>query len=218
MSLREARLQPPAPDVLDKQVLERLITERALLQFAKETGIRVDDTTVDRTIQRIAQENKLSPEEFRKVLEREGIPYPRYREDIRRELTIQRLRDREVENRIFISDPEVDNYMATVNAQAGGESEYLISHILVRVPEQSSPDQIDQRRARAEDALEARARRRGLRAGRGRPTPMRRTRRPARASAGGRPRGCRRCSSIPCAASRRARPPACCAAPPASTS
>lgn len=152
-SLREARLQPPAPDVLDKQVLERLITERALLQFAKETGIRIDDTTVDRTIQRIAQENKLSPEEFRKVLQREGIPYPRYREDIRRELTIQRLRDREVENRIFISDPEVDNYMATVNAQAGGENEYLISHILVRVPEQSSPDQIDQRRARTEDAL-----------------------------------------------------------------
>jgi peptidyl-prolyl cis-trans isomerase SurA len=153
MSLREARLQPPAPDVLDKQVLERLITERALLQFAKETGIRIDDTTVERTIQRIAQENKLSPDEFRKVLEREGIPYPRYREDIRRELTIQRLRDREVENRIFISDPEVDNYLATVNAQAGGENEYLISHILVRVPEQSSPDQIDQRRARAEDAL-----------------------------------------------------------------
>ena len=71
--LRESRLQPPAPDVLDKQVLERLITERALLQYAKETGIRVDDTTVERTILRIAQENKLSPDEFRKMLDREGI-------------------------------------------------------------------------------------------------------------------------------------------------
>ena len=152
-SMREARLQPPSPDVLDKQVLERLITERALLQFAKETGIRIDDTTVDRTIQRIAQENKFSLDEFRKVLDKEGIPYARYREDVRRELVIQRLRDREVESRLFISDAEVDNYLATVNAQSGGESEYLISHILVRVPEQSSPEQIDQRRARAEEAL-----------------------------------------------------------------
>ena len=73
--LRESRLQPPAPDVLDKQVLDRLITERALLQYAKETGIRVDDTTVERTLMRIAQENKLTPDEFRKLLDREGIAY-----------------------------------------------------------------------------------------------------------------------------------------------
>ena len=146
-------LQPPAPDVLDKQVLERLITERALLQLAKETGIRVDDTTVERTILRIAQENKLTPEEFRRVLDREGIAYARYREDIRRELTIQRLRDREVDSRVFVSDAEVDNYLATVSSQAGGENEYLLAHILVRVPEQSSPELIDQRRVRAEEAL-----------------------------------------------------------------
>src|SRR6187551_3517440 len=130
--LRESKLQPPAPDVLDKQVLDRLITERAMLQYAKETGIRVDDTTVERTILRIAQENKLSPEEFRKVLDREGIPYQKYHEDIRRELVIQRVRDREVDSKIFVSDAEVDNYLATVAAQAGGENEYLVSHILVR--------------------------------------------------------------------------------------
>jgi peptidyl-prolyl cis-trans isomerase SurA len=151
--LRESRLQPPSADVLDKQVLDRLITERALLQYAKDTGIRVDDTTVERTILRIAQENKLSPDEFRKVLDREGIAYPKYHEDIRRELTIQRVRDREVDSKIFVSDAEVDNYLATVAAQAGGESEYLVSHILVRVPEQSSPEQIAQRQARAEEAL-----------------------------------------------------------------
>ena len=81
-------------------MLERLITERALLQFAKETGVRVDDTTVERTILRIAQDNKLTPEEFRKVLEREGIPYAKYREDIRREMTMQRLREREVDSRV----------------------------------------------------------------------------------------------------------------------
>ena len=151
--LRESRLQPPAPDVLDKQVLDRLITERALLQYAKETGIRVDDTTVERTILRIAQENKLSPDEFRKLLDREGIAYGKYHEDIRRELTIQRLRDREIDSKIFVSDAEVDNYLATVAAQAGGEQEYLVSHVLVRVPEQSSPEQIELRLRRAQDAL-----------------------------------------------------------------
>jgi len=151
--LRESRLQPPSPDVLDKQVLDRLITERALMQYAKETGIRIDDTTVERTILRIAQENKMSPEEFRRVLEREGIPYAKYREDVRREVTIQRMREREIDSKVFVSDVEVDNYLATVNVQAGGESEYLLAHILVRVPEQSSPEQIEQRRARAEEAL-----------------------------------------------------------------
>jgi peptidyl-prolyl cis-trans isomerase SurA len=151
--LKESRLQPPAPDVLEKQVLDRLITERAMLQYAKETGIRVDDTTVERTILRIAQENKLSADEFRKVLEREGISYQKYHEDIRRELVIQRVRDREVDSKIFVSDAEVDNYLATVAAQAGGENEYLVSHILVRVPEQSSPEQ-SASAGRAEQALE----------------------------------------------------------------
>jgi len=151
--MKEAKVQPPSPDVLDKQVLERLITERALMQFAKESGVRVDDTMVERTILRVAQENKLSPEDFRKVLDRENIPYAKYREDVRKEVTLQRLREREVDSKIVVSDAEVDNYLATVAAQAGGESEYLLSHVLVRVQEQASPDQIDQRRRRAEDAL-----------------------------------------------------------------
>ena len=151
--LRESRLQPPAPDVLDRQVLDRLITERALMQYAKETGIRVDDTTVERTILRIAQENKLSPDEFRKALERDGSPYAKYREDIRRELVIQRLREREIDSKVFVSEAEVDNYLATVNVQAGGENEYQLAHILVRVAEQSSPEQIEGRRARAEEVL-----------------------------------------------------------------
>ncbi len=151
--MRDAKVQPLPPDVLEKQVLERLITERAMLQYAKESGIRVDDQTVERTILRIAQENKLSPEEFRKVLEREKIPYAKYREDIRREVTIQRIREREVDSRVSVSDAELDAYLATVAAQAGGEMEYQVSHILVSVPEQASPDQINARKKRAEDAL-----------------------------------------------------------------
>ena len=151
--MKASNVQPPSQDVLDKQVLERLITERALLQHAKENGIRVDDTTVERTVLRVAEENKLSAEEFRKVLERENIPYANYRDDIRRQILIQRVRDREVDSKLTVTDAEVDNYLATVNAQAGGENEYLLSHIYVTLPEQASPDQIEARRRRAEQAL-----------------------------------------------------------------
>ncbi len=151
--LRDAKVQPPPPDALEKQVLERLVTERALLQFAKEAGIRVDDQTVERTILRVAQENKLTPEEFRKVLEREKIGYAKYREDLRREITLQRVREREVDSRVSVSDAELDAYLATSAAQAGGESEYQISHVLVTVPDQATPEQINARKRRAEEAL-----------------------------------------------------------------
>jgi len=151
--MREAKVSPPPPDALERQVLERLVTERAMLQYAKETGIRVDDQTVERTILRIAQENKLSPDDFRKLLEREKIPYAKYREDIRKEVTIQRIREREVDSHVSVSEAELDAYLATVASQAGGETEYLISHVLVSVPEQASPEQINARKKRAEDAL-----------------------------------------------------------------
>ncbi|HVO90023.1 MAG TPA: peptidylprolyl isomerase, partial [Casimicrobiaceae bacterium] len=151
--MKAANVPAPPRDVLDKQVLERLVSERALLQFAKENGIRIDDTTVERTLGRIAEENKLSTDDFKKALEREGMSYATYREELRRELTVQRIRDREVDNKIMISDAEVNNYLATIAAQAGGENEYLLSHIYVSVPDQASPDQIEARRRRAEDAL-----------------------------------------------------------------
>ena len=150
--LKASNIAPPAGDVLDKQVLERLIAERAVLQYAKDTGIRVDDTTVERTILRVAEENKLSPDEFRKLLEREGIPYANYREDIRHQIIIQRVRDREVDSKVTVSDAEVDNYLATVASQ-GGEDEYLLSHIYVTVPEQATPDVVRTRERRAEEAL-----------------------------------------------------------------
>jgi peptidyl-prolyl cis-trans isomerase SurA len=151
--MKTQKVTPPPADVLDKQLLDRLITERALMQYAKETGVRIDDTTVERTIARVAQENKMSPEDFRKAVEREGIPYAKYREEIRNEIMVQRLRDREVDSKLSVSDAEVDNFLATVVAQTGGETEYRLSHVLVMVPEQSSPDQIGAKRRRAEEAL-----------------------------------------------------------------
>ena len=151
--MRRNNVRPPPPDVFESQVLERLIIDRALLQFAKENGVRVDDQMVERTILRIAQENKITPEELRRALDREKVSYAKYREDIRREVTIQRLREREVDSRVQVSEAEVDNYLATVAAQAGGENEYQLAHIMVGVPEQATPDQIEARRRRAEEAL-----------------------------------------------------------------
>ena len=151
--LKQQKVQPPAADVLDKQVLERLITQRALLQEAKEGGVKIDDSQVERAIQRIAQENKLSAEEFRKALAQENIPYSKYRDDIRNEMIVQRLREREVDSKVQVSDAEVDQYLATLKAQNAGETEYRIAHILVGVPEQASADQIESRRQRAEEAL-----------------------------------------------------------------
>jgi peptidyl-prolyl cis-trans isomerase SurA len=95
----------------------------------------------------------MTPDEFRRVLEQEKIPYAKYREDIRREIVIQRLREREVDNKISVSDFEVDSYLATVASQAGGEVEYLLSHILVSVPDQASADAVEARRRKAEEAL-----------------------------------------------------------------
>jgi peptidyl-prolyl cis-trans isomerase SurA len=153
--MKASNVPPPAPDVLQKQLVERLINEHALLQHAKDSGIRVDDTTVERTILRVAEENKMTPEQFRAALDREHITYDKYREDIRRQVTIQRVREREIDSKISVSDAEVDNYLATVNAQAGGESEYLLAHVYVTVPEQASPADIAARQHRAEEALAA---------------------------------------------------------------
>jgi peptidyl-prolyl cis-trans isomerase SurA len=153
--MKQQKLQPPPAEVLEKQVLERLITEKSLLQFAKETGLKVDDTLVEKAIQRIAQDNKLSPDDFRKALAQQNIPYAKYREDIRNEIVVQRLREREIESRLTVSDVEVDHYLATLKVQNAGDSEYELAHILVIVPEQASADQIEAKRRRAEEALKA---------------------------------------------------------------
>jgi peptidyl-prolyl cis-trans isomerase SurA len=151
--LKQQNVQQPASDVLDKQVLERLITERALLQHAKDSGIKVDDTQVERAIQRIAEDNKLTLDGLRQALSRDGVTYVKYREDVRREIVVQRLREREVDARITVSDAEVENYLATIKAQLGGEAEYRLAHILVVVPEQASAEQIEAKRRRADEAL-----------------------------------------------------------------
>lgn len=155
----ETRLQAqggtmPPRDQLQRQLLERMIVERAQLQMAKEQGIRVDDNTLDRAIGRIADQNKLSVPAFRKQLEADGMVFTKFREEIREEIMLQRLREREVDNKIQISDAEIDNYLAAHNAPAAAAPQELnIAQILIRVPENSSPEQLAERSKRANEVI-----------------------------------------------------------------
>jgi peptidyl-prolyl cis-trans isomerase SurA len=151
VSRQLARQGTPAPSrsELEKQLLERMITDKVQLQFAKETGTRVDDLQLDRSIARIADSNNMTLQVFRDTLERDGLPFSMFREEIRGEIATQRLREREVENKIVVSDSEIEAYLADA-AKITTPNEYNISHILVRVPEQASSEQIEARRRRAE--------------------------------------------------------------------
>lgn len=151
--LRRQGTPPPPREVLEKQILDRMISDRVQLQFAKETGLRVDDAELDRAIARIAEENKLTLPQLRMALDKDGVPFPKFREDIRNEIVTVRLREREVDNRIVVSDGEIDNFIKNQQAQSGASDEYNLSHILVTVPESASPEQIQGRRTRAEQAL-----------------------------------------------------------------
>ena len=143
---------PPA-GVLQRQVLERMINTRVQLQFAKETALRVEDAQLERTLARIAEENRLTLAQLRQALEKDGVSFAKFREEVRGEIVVARLREREVDSRIVITDAEIDNFLRTQESQEGSPDEYNLAHILVRVPEQASPEQIRDRQARAEAAL-----------------------------------------------------------------
>jgi peptidyl-prolyl cis-trans isomerase SurA len=145
--------QLPPVDVLQRQMLDRMVNDLVQVQMAKENGLKVDDLTLDRTIERISQENNLSAADFRKALERDGIRYSRFREDIRSEILLARLREREVENAVVVTDAEVETELAREAKQASGDSEFRLAHVLVLVPAQASNEQIEQRRRKALAAL-----------------------------------------------------------------
>lgn len=149
---RQGGQLPPA-DVLTRQILERMINDMVQVQLAKENGIKADDATLDRTIERIAAENNMQLPQFRQALERDGIKFPRFREDIRSEILLARLREREVENSVVVTDAEVETELVREAREASGDSEFNLAHVLVLVPAQATPDQIEQRRRKALQAL-----------------------------------------------------------------
>ena len=152
--LRQQNTPAPAANVLQKQVLERLISSRLQLQLAANTSIRVDDDTLNRAINRIAVQNKLSLTEFRAVLEKDGFSFDKFREDIRDEITITRLRQRQVDSRITVTDQEVSQFLAAQARQGKSDDEYRLGHILIALPEAASPEQIQAAQQKAEKILE----------------------------------------------------------------
>jgi len=147
--LRRQGTQLPPRDVLERQMLERMVLDKAQLQMARDTGIRVDELQVDRAVQRVAENNKMTLAEFRRVLERDRIPFDMWRQEVREQILLTRLREREVDDKIQVSDTEVDLFLEEQRARRGQSVEYNVSHVLVRVPEQASPERIEAARAKA---------------------------------------------------------------------
>ena len=127
--------------------------ERLQLQVAERVGIRVDDESINKVVSNIARENNLTLEQFRQVLAREGYNFADFRDNIRKDITISQLRKRRVENRVTVTEQEVDNYLINTASRLGSNDEFHLGHILIAVPEAASPDQIQAAKQRAEAIL-----------------------------------------------------------------
>ncbi|MGB9991617.1 peptidylprolyl isomerase [Massilia sp. SM-13] len=151
--MQQQQVQLPSAADLQRQILERMIVERAQLQLAREMGIRADDAIVDRAIARIAEQQKMNLQQMRNQLEKEGTSFAAFREEIREEIIMQRLRESQVDNKIQISEAEVDSFLATQEAAAQEQFELNIAQIFVRIPENATPEVIAQRQARADEVM-----------------------------------------------------------------
>ncbi|MEG2630844.1 MAG: peptidylprolyl isomerase, partial [Comamonas sp.] len=147
--------QLPPENVLAREVLERLILEKAQLQTAREQGIKVDDYALDQAAQNVARQNSLSLEQMMSRLAADGISATRFREELRNQLLLQRLREREVDGRVRVSELDIDQYLKEQRASGDTSNMTLnLGHVFIAVPENASPAVIAQREARAREALE----------------------------------------------------------------
>ena len=145
----------PPRDLLAREVLERIILERVQLQQARESGIKVDDFAVAQAEQGVARQNNMTVDELHRRLARDGMGRDRFREELRTQLLLQRLREREVEARVKVSDLDIDQYLR--EQQQGTDAaamEINLAHVLVLVPENATPTQVAERQARAQRAAD----------------------------------------------------------------
>ena len=146
----ERRGPLPADDVLQRQLLDRLIIERIQLQLASQIGIRVAEADVDRAVARIAERGGLTAEALRQRVEREGGNWAAFRAGVHDQITIQQLQEREVGNRVVVTDTEVEEFIANEESRRGVNVEYDLAHIVLALPEAASPEVIQETRQRAE--------------------------------------------------------------------
>lgn len=146
-------IQLPDQHTLESQVLESIVSKRIQLQHAQEVGLSVSESEIDETVHRIAEQNNLSLQEFFSVLEKDGISFNKFREEIRDEMILARLKEREIKQQVNVTEGEVDNLLRTQETSAVGNDEYRLAHILVLVSEDMNSNQIQQRSQRADMAL-----------------------------------------------------------------
>lgn len=144
----------PSRQELYAQVLERLISERTQIQLARDSGVRVDSQAIDNALQNIARQNQISLEQLRQRLREDGIDINTLRNNLRDELLLQRVREREVEPRVRITETELDAFIREQRDAPNGEIEINIAQILVAVPDNATEAQIAPLAAKAQRAAE----------------------------------------------------------------
>ena len=143
----------PGDGELRTVVLESLIEDRALLSHARDSGIKVDDNEVDRAVAVVANQNQLTPQQLRQRLVQDGLDLPRFRANLRDQMMVERVREREVAQRIRITDGEIDALIDKQRGGTAGEVQYNIAQVLIKLPEGANEAAVAERRARAEAAM-----------------------------------------------------------------
>ncbi|HEY8976254.1 MAG TPA: peptidylprolyl isomerase [Burkholderiaceae bacterium] len=151
-SIERGGAQPTAAE-LRKQALDALVEERVLVTYARDNGVKVDDGEVDRAIANIASSNKMTPEQLRDRLRQQGVDFNTFKSGIRDQITIERIREREVVNHIRVTDAEIADYIAQMRGGHTAQPQVNIAQILVTVPDKATPAVEAERKARAEAAL-----------------------------------------------------------------
>lgn len=144
----------PPRTQLAREVLERLISEKAQLQLARETGIRIDEAQVDQAEQNVARQNQVSVTDLRRRIAAEGMNVEQFRDDLRNQLTLTRLRDRELQSRARVTEIDIDTFLREQGASDPALTELNLAHILVAAPERASEVQLVPLRAKAQALLE----------------------------------------------------------------
>jgi peptidyl-prolyl cis-trans isomerase SurA len=143
----------PPREILERQILDRLILEHLQLKLAEQAGVQIDDESLNQIIANIARENGMSLEQFRGALARDGIEFAFFREQIRNEVIITRLRASQVDNRVNVTPQEVDTFLEAQKGQQQRNTEFRLYHILIAVPGSASPDEVREARSKAEQVL-----------------------------------------------------------------
>ncbi|MCZ6894204.1 MAG: peptidylprolyl isomerase, partial [Gammaproteobacteria bacterium] len=154
LQLRNQGTQTPPTAILERQVMERLVLEKIQLQLADRIGVEVEEDSLDHAIVDIARRNELSLEQFREILESEGHQFDYFREQIRQEIVMAKLRKEEVDNRVKVREQEIENFLSNENNEEDNALEYRLSHILITTPVGADDDELRALRNKAKDILD----------------------------------------------------------------